>query len=189
MIYQPSKQILINFILIVCFFIMFSTKWSWCLKTSSPWSMLNLKSTASALTDSSHLTGNVTYNEWTYYKYSHTLKKETFLNRLPSLSFCSSSCVPSRFQTPSDSLVLKEGQSSSMQEPILASPAAAPPLPFYQRDEPAWTGGDRPPHGADNGDHVRLDSLQVRTLMKDERFSQTDPTEAADVNVQLLNLL
>uniref|UniRef100_A0A671Z1U8 Laminin subunit alpha-5 n=1 Tax=Sparus aurata TaxID=8175 RepID=A0A671Z1U8_SPAAU len=37
----------------------------------------------------------------------------------------SSSCVPSRFQTPSDSLVLKEGQSSSMQEPILASPAAS----------------------------------------------------------------
>lgn len=72
----------------------------------------------------------------------------------------SSSCVPSRFQTPSDSLVLKEGQSSSMQEPILASPAAAPPLPFHRRDEPSWTGGDRPPHGADNSDHVRLDSLQ-----------------------------
>ncbi|KAM6929230.1 laminin subunit alpha-5 [Lycodopsis pacificus] len=72
----------------------------------------------------------------------------------------SSSCVPSRFQTPSDSLVLKEGQSSSMQEPILASPAAAPPLPFHQSDELAWTGGDRPPHAADNGDHMRLDSLQ-----------------------------
>ncbi|XP_073325739.1 laminin subunit alpha-5 [Pagrus major] len=72
----------------------------------------------------------------------------------------SSSCVPSRFQTPSDSLVLKEGQSSSMQEPILASPAAAPPLPSHQSDAPAWTGGDRPPHGADNSDHVRLDSLQ-----------------------------
>ncbi|KAL7397953.1 hypothetical protein ABVT39_002224 [Epinephelus coioides] len=72
----------------------------------------------------------------------------------------SSSCVPSRFQTPSDSLVLKEGQSSSMQEPILASPAAAPPLPFHRRDEPSWTGGERPPHGADNSDHVRLDSLQ-----------------------------
>ncbi|XP_027144166.1 laminin subunit alpha-5 isoform X2 [Larimichthys crocea] len=71
----------------------------------------------------------------------------------------SSSCVPSRFQTPSDSLVVKEGQSSSVQEPILASPAAAPPL-HYQSDEAAWTGGDRPPHGADNSDHVRLDSLQ-----------------------------
>ncbi|CAJ1084378.1 laminin subunit alpha-5 isoform X1 [Xyrichtys novacula] len=74
----------------------------------------------------------------------------------------SSSCVPSRFQTPSDSLVLKEGQSSSMQEPILASPAAAPLLPLHhhQSDQPAWTGGDRPPHGADNSDHVRLDSVQ-----------------------------
>uniref|UniRef100_A0AAQ5Y5K7 Laminin subunit alpha-5 n=1 Tax=Amphiprion ocellaris TaxID=80972 RepID=A0AAQ5Y5K7_AMPOC len=76
----------------------------------------------------------------------------------------SSSCVASRFQTPSNSLVLKEGQSSSMQEePLLASPpaAAAPPLSFYQRDEPAWTGGHRPPFGADNSEHVRLDSLQV----------------------------
>ncbi|XP_037629113.1 laminin subunit alpha-5 isoform X3 [Sebastes umbrosus] len=72
----------------------------------------------------------------------------------------SSSCVPSRFQTPSDSLVLKEGQSSSMQESVLASPAAPPPLTVHQRDEPTWTGGDRPPHGADSGDHVRLDSLQ-----------------------------
>uniref|UniRef100_A0A8C2ZML6 Laminin subunit alpha-5 n=1 Tax=Cyclopterus lumpus TaxID=8103 RepID=A0A8C2ZML6_CYCLU len=72
----------------------------------------------------------------------------------------SSSCIPSRFQTPSDSLVLKEGQSSSIQEPILASPVAVPPLPFHQSDEPAWTGGDRPPYGADNGDHIRLDSLQ-----------------------------
>uniref|UniRef100_A0A3B4YWT5 Laminin A chain n=1 Tax=Stegastes partitus TaxID=144197 RepID=A0A3B4YWT5_9TELE len=71
----------------------------------------------------------------------------------------SSSCVASRFQTPSDSLVLKDGQSSSMQEePILASPVAAPPPPFYQRDEPAWTGGDKPPFGADNSQ--RLDSLQ-----------------------------
>ncbi|XP_047462931.1 laminin subunit alpha-5 isoform X2 [Mugil cephalus] len=73
----------------------------------------------------------------------------------------SSSCVPSRFQTPSDSLVLKEGQSSSMQElPVPATPAPAPPLPFYQRDEAPWTGGDRPPHVADNSDHIRLDSLQ-----------------------------
>uniref|UniRef100_A0A7N8XFZ2 Laminin subunit alpha-5 n=1 Tax=Mastacembelus armatus TaxID=205130 RepID=A0A7N8XFZ2_9TELE len=60
----------------------------------------------------------------------------------------SSSCVPSRFQTPSNSLVLKEGQSSSMQEPILASPAAAQPLP--ERDQQAWAGGEQPPHGADN---------------------------------------
>uniref|UniRef100_A0A3Q1JX64 Laminin subunit alpha-5 n=1 Tax=Anabas testudineus TaxID=64144 RepID=A0A3Q1JX64_ANATE len=70
----------------------------------------------------------------------------------------SSSCVPSRFQTPSDSLVLKEGQSSSVQEPILASPAS--PLSLEERDEWAWTGGNQPPHGADNSDHIRLDSLQ-----------------------------
>ncbi|KAM8862639.1 laminin subunit alpha-5 isoform 2-T2 [Spinachia spinachia] len=72
----------------------------------------------------------------------------------------SSSCIPSRFQMPSDSLVLKEGQSSSMQEPVLAPSAAAPPPPSYQSVPPARTGGDRPPHGADNGDHIRLDSVQ-----------------------------
>ncbi|XP_041858853.1 laminin subunit alpha-5 isoform X2 [Melanotaenia boesemani] len=72
----------------------------------------------------------------------------------------SSSCVPSRFQIPLDSLVLKEGQSSSTEEePIQASPAAAPPL-FYQSDEPVWMRGARPPFGADNNDHIRLDSLQ-----------------------------
>ncbi|XP_028307698.1 laminin subunit alpha-5 isoform X2 [Gouania willdenowi] len=72
----------------------------------------------------------------------------------------SSSCVPSRFQTPSDSLVLKEGQRSSVQEPILASPAAAPPLFSYLGDEPVWSLTERPPFGADNSGHVRLDSLQ-----------------------------
>lgn len=72
----------------------------------------------------------------------------------------SSSCVPSRFLTPSDSLFLKEGQSSStLQEP--ASPAAAPPL----REEPDWMGLERPPFGAENTDHVRLDSLQVLMVM------------------------
>jgi len=67
-------------------------------------------------------------------------------------------------------LVLKEGQSSSTQEePIQASPAAAPPLSFYQSDEPDWTGGATPPFGADNNNHMRLDSLQVQMLimMKD----------------------
>uniref|UniRef100_A0A8D3CNT9 Laminin subunit alpha-5 n=1 Tax=Scophthalmus maximus TaxID=52904 RepID=A0A8D3CNT9_SCOMX len=44
----------------------------------------------------------------------------------------SSSCAPSRFRTPSDSLVLKDGQSSSTLEPILASPSGAPPLPLRQ---------------------------------------------------------
>ncbi|KAJ3586856.1 hypothetical protein NHX12_013248, partial [Muraenolepis orangiensis] len=54
----------------------------------------------------------------------------------------SSACVPSRFYTPSDSLVLKEGQGSSIQEPVLASPPAAPPLdPWHQADQQPWTGG------------------------------------------------
>ncbi|KAM4737780.1 laminin subunit alpha-5 isoform 2-T2 [Anableps anableps] len=73
----------------------------------------------------------------------------------------SSSCVPSRFQTPSDSLVLKEGQSSSTQDqPVQVPPAAAPPLPPSPRDEPVWMGEVRPPFGADNNHHIRLDSLQ-----------------------------
>ncbi|KAM9785933.1 laminin subunit alpha-5 [Neosynchiropus ocellatus] len=72
----------------------------------------------------------------------------------------SSSCIPSRFQTPSDSLVLKEGQSSSMQDHFQATPAPAPPLPYQQRDDPSWTIRARPPLGADNGDHIRLDSEQ-----------------------------
>nr|XP_020464725.1 laminin subunit alpha-5 [Monopterus albus] len=72
----------------------------------------------------------------------------------------SSSCVPSRFQTPSESLVLKEGQSSTMQEPILASPAAATPPPFIHGHESAWSRAEQPPHGTDNSPHIRLDSLQ-----------------------------
>ncbi|XP_030589628.1 laminin subunit alpha-5 isoform X2 [Archocentrus centrarchus] len=73
----------------------------------------------------------------------------------------SSSCIPSRFQIPSDSLVLKEGQSSSSgEEPVLASPAAAPPL----REEPVWMGSERPPFGAENTDHIRLDSVQNAVL-------------------------
>ncbi|KAF3860796.1 hypothetical protein F7725_001051, partial [Dissostichus mawsoni] len=35
-----------------------------------------------------------------------------------------------------------------------------PPFSDHQSDASLWTGGDRPPHGADNSDHVRLDSLQ-----------------------------
>ncbi|XP_054881817.1 laminin subunit alpha-5-like, partial [Poeciliopsis prolifica] len=71
----------------------------------------------------------------------------------------SSSCIPSRFQTPSDSVVLKEGQSSSTEDaPVQAS--AAPPLSPSQRDEPVWMGDVRPPFGADNSVHMRLDSLQ-----------------------------
>ncbi|XP_034027667.1 laminin subunit alpha-5 [Thalassophryne amazonica] len=72
----------------------------------------------------------------------------------------SSSCIPSRFQIPSDSLVLKEGQSSSVQDSAQDSSPAAPPVSIQQEDQPAWTAGIRPPYGADNTDHVRLDSLQ-----------------------------
>ncbi|XP_013886048.1 laminin subunit alpha-5 [Austrofundulus limnaeus] len=73
----------------------------------------------------------------------------------------SSSCVPSRFQTPTDSLVLKEGQSSSTQEEIFhVSPAAGPPLSVHQGQEPVWIEGVRPPFGADSSSHMRLDSLQ-----------------------------
>ncbi|KAM9752098.1 laminin subunit alpha-5 isoform 2-T2 [Menidia menidia] len=73
----------------------------------------------------------------------------------------SSSCVPSRFQTPSDSVVLKEGQSSSTLEgTVQASPAEASSLTLLQEDQPGWMGGVKPPFGADNNDHMRLDSLQ-----------------------------
>ncbi|CAB1335847.1 unnamed protein product, partial [Coregonus sp. 'balchen'] len=68
-----------------------------------------------------------------------------------------SSCIPSRFQTPSDSLVLKEGQGSSVQEPVLASPADPPLGPA---DTPHWASVDNPPTAADNVDHVRLDTAQ-----------------------------
>lgn len=141
----------------MCFFTLFSTKCTWCLKASLPWSTSNRKSTASALMDSSHLTGKVTHNNFTI----TPLQTRSYLTTATSLCLRSSSCIPSRFQMPSDSLVLKEGQSSSMQEPVQASPAAAPPLPSYQSYKPAWTGGERPPYGADNGDHIRLDSVQV----------------------------
>lgn len=59
----------------------------------------------------------------------------------------SASCVPSRFQTPSQSLVLKEGQAS---------------LPDNARGDSApVTARDTPPTAIDNGDHIRLDSSQV----------------------------
>lgn len=65
--------------------------------------------------------------------------------------------------------MLKDGQSSSVQEPVqAASPAAVPPLAAsYQGDEPegrgfrGWMGGHVPLHAADGGQHVRLDSQQV----------------------------
>ncbi|KAK3546887.1 hypothetical protein QTP86_003815 [Hemibagrus guttatus] len=58
----------------------------------------------------------------------------------------SASCVPSRFQTPSQSLLLKEGQAS---------------LPDNARGDSApVTARDTPPTAIDNGDHIRLDSSQ-----------------------------
>ncbi|KAJ8408959.1 hypothetical protein AAFF_G00239800 [Aldrovandia affinis] len=56
-----------------------------------------------------------------------------------SFSPDSGACIPSRFQTPSQSLVLKEGQAS--QTRLSGRPAA-------------------PPNSADNGEHVRLDPSQ-----------------------------
>ncbi|XP_037101771.1 laminin subunit alpha-5 isoform X1 [Syngnathus acus] len=70
------------------------------------------------------------------------------------------SCVPSRFRMPSNSLVLKEGQSSNMPEPILASHTTAPPLPSPQREPSARAAAELPPQAADDGDHVRLHSQQ-----------------------------
>ncbi|KAF6730213.1 Laminin subunit alpha-5 [Oryzias melastigma] len=72
----------------------------------------------------------------------------------------SSSCIPSRFQKPSDSLDLREGQSSTLQaeQPSEAEPAAAPPT--FQSQEPAWMDGVRPPFGVDDNSHMRLDAAQ-----------------------------
>lgn len=59
------------------------------------------------------------------------------------------SCVPSRFQTPSQSLVLKEGQASSLDNV----------------DTAHFTARDTPPTAIDNGDHIRLDSAQVLLIL------------------------
>ncbi|XP_036390362.1 laminin subunit alpha-5 isoform X1 [Megalops cyprinoides] len=74
-----------------------------------------------------------------------------------SFSPDSSACIPSRFQTPSQSLVLKDGQASSVQEPVLASP---PHSQFLPADSPQWAAGERPPAAADNSEHVRLSPSQ-----------------------------
>ncbi|KAJ8370727.1 hypothetical protein SKAU_G00107550 [Synaphobranchus kaupii] len=69
----------------------------------------------------------------------------------------SGACIPSRFQTPSQSLVLKEGQASLVQDPGVALPPDSQSLPA---DSPPWAAGDRPPNAADSGEHVRLDHSQ-----------------------------
>ncbi|XP_031422129.1 laminin subunit alpha-5 isoform X2 [Clupea harengus] len=69
----------------------------------------------------------------------------------------SGSCIPSRFQTPPKSLLLKDGQASSVQEPILASPSD----PETVADSPHWPASDRPSTAAaENTDLIRLDSTQ-----------------------------
>ncbi|XP_055747285.1 laminin subunit alpha-5-like [Salvelinus fontinalis] len=75
---------------------------------------------------------------------------EYLVPKVHCISPDSSSCIASRFQTPSDSLVLKEGQGLSVQEPVLASPD----------DSPLEPAGARPPTAVDNVDHFRLDNSQ-----------------------------
>ncbi|KAI5095781.1 laminin subunit alpha-5 isoform X1 [Silurus meridionalis] len=58
----------------------------------------------------------------------------------------SGSCIPSRFQTPSQSLVLKEGQ-ASLSDNVHVDPAHV-------------TTRDTPPAAIDNSDHIHLDSAQ-----------------------------
>ncbi|XP_028849375.1 laminin subunit alpha-5 isoform X2 [Denticeps clupeoides] len=66
------------------------------------------------------------------------------------------SCIPSRFQTPPQSLVLKEGQGSSVQEPILASP----PDPESLAQAPHWLSIDKPSTAADNTEYIQLNPSQ-----------------------------
>ncbi|XP_051961295.1 laminin subunit alpha-5-like [Xyrauchen texanus] len=65
----------------------------------------------------------------------------------------SGSCIPSRFQTPPQSLVLKEGQASSVPEPVLASA----PDPTLYKDRPSTS---TPPTAVDNSEHILLDSTR-----------------------------
>uniref|UniRef100_A0A671KQZ1 Laminin subunit alpha-5 n=1 Tax=Sinocyclocheilus anshuiensis TaxID=1608454 RepID=A0A671KQZ1_9TELE len=65
----------------------------------------------------------------------------------------SGSCIPSRFQNPPQSLVLKEGQASSVPGSIIASA----PDPSLHADRPMTS---RPPTAADNSEHMLLDPNQ-----------------------------
>ncbi|XP_051914619.1 laminin subunit alpha-5 isoform X3 [Hippocampus zosterae] len=95
-----------------------------------------------------------------HFSMEHVDPKVLCISTHGHFSHDSSSCVPSRFRMPSNSLVLKEGQSANMQEPILDSHNTATPLPGPQREPSARSAAELPPKAADNGDHVRLDSLQ-----------------------------
>ncbi|XP_062872234.1 laminin subunit alpha-5 [Trichomycterus rosablanca] len=66
----------------------------------------------------------------------------------------SASCVPSRFQTPSQSFVLKVGQASSVPPgSVLAlTPEQLPSNPID------WLPRDTPPTAINDDDHIRLDS-------------------------------
>ncbi|XP_072557894.1 laminin subunit alpha-5 isoform X1 [Paramormyrops kingsleyae] len=98
----------------------------------------------------------------------HLIPRESFtMEFLEPSVFCISShgsfspgreaCVPSRFQTPSRSLVLKEGQPSSVPEQVLAQPPEAlPPA----ADSAHFVSSEGPPTAADETEHVRLDSSQ-----------------------------
>uniref|UniRef100_A0A8C2F1I2 Laminin, alpha 5 n=1 Tax=Cyprinus carpio TaxID=7962 RepID=A0A8C2F1I2_CYPCA len=66
----------------------------------------------------------------------------------------SGSCIPSRFQNPPQSLVLKEGHASS----VLDSTLASAPDPSLYTDRPMTS---RPPTAADNSEHMLLDPNQV----------------------------
>ncbi|KAK1801637.1 hypothetical protein P4O66_022279, partial [Electrophorus voltai] len=68
----------------------------------------------------------------------------------------SGSCIPSRFQTPVQSLVLKEGQASSVPEAVLAEP----PRLSSPADPAHWLIRDTPPTAVDSGEHIRMDSSQ-----------------------------
>ncbi|XP_043080700.1 laminin subunit alpha-5 isoform X1 [Puntigrus tetrazona] len=65
----------------------------------------------------------------------------------------SGSCIPSRFQNPPQSLVLKEGQASSVPDSTMASS----PDPSMSADRPMTS---RPPNVADNSEHMLLDPNQ-----------------------------
>uniref|UniRef100_A0A9J7XYR4 Laminin subunit alpha-5 n=1 Tax=Cyprinus carpio carpio TaxID=630221 RepID=A0A9J7XYR4_CYPCA len=69
----------------------------------------------------------------------------------------SGSCTPSRFQNPPQSLVLKEGQASSVPGSIMASA----PDPSLRADRPMTS---RPPTAADNSEYMLLDPNQKAVM-------------------------
>ncbi|KAL4655456.1 laminin subunit alpha-5 isoform X1 [Arapaima gigas] len=74
-----------------------------------------------------------------------------------SFSPDSAACIPSRFQMPSQSLVLKEGQASSVQHSVLAVTPEPNITPAYSA---RWGPPEGPLGAVDSVEHVRLDSSQ-----------------------------